>query len=262
MSEGPGTTNVRSRHDLAALPVSAAITARGKELSATDTVADARRLFAHGSVQVLPVLDGPAYLGVVSRDAMRDDLHPETPVVALASRSLPTALAGTSSAEALAELDRTGGTRLVVLDGDGTYRGLVCLRSDRERVCVDAECHAELDTATDERITVTAISADTHVAALVLEDPSRARVFERFGIDYCCGGKTPLDAACADRGLDVDAVIAALARAALARGGGRRLGRRAGLRARRPHRRAPSRLPQGGAAAAQGARREGRGGPR
>ena len=77
-------------------------------------------------------------------------------------------------------------------------------------MCVDAECHAELDTATDERITVTAISADTHVAALVLEDPSRARVFERFGIDYCCGGKTPLDSACADRGLDVDAVIAAL----------------------------------------------------
>ena len=58
---------------------------------------------------------------------------------------------------------------------------------------------------------MTAISADTHVAALVLEDPSRARVFERFGIDYCCGGKTPLDTACADRGLDVDAVIAALA---------------------------------------------------
>ena len=58
---------------------------------------------------------------------------------------------------------------------------------------------------------MTRISADMHVAALVLEEPSRARVFERFGIDYCCGGTTPLDAACADRGLDVGAVIAALA---------------------------------------------------
>ena len=33
------------------------------------------------------------------------------------------------------------------------------------------------------------ITADTHVADLVLEQPTRARVFERFGIDYCCGGK-------------------------------------------------------------------------
>ena len=30
---------------------------------------------------------------------------------------------------------------------------------------------------------MTRISADMHVAALVLEEPSRARVFERFGID-------------------------------------------------------------------------------
>ena len=54
------------------------------------------------------------------------------------------------------------------------------------------------------------IAPDTHVAALVLEEPGRARVFERFGIDYCCGGKTPLATACAERGLDVGAVIAAL----------------------------------------------------
>ena len=57
---------------------------------------------------------------------------------------------------------------------------------------------------------MTTISADTHVAVLVLDDPSRARVFERFGIDYCCGGKTPLEAACAERGLDLRTVIGAL----------------------------------------------------
>lgn len=57
---------------------------------------------------------------------------------------------------------------------------------------------------------MTALRPDTHVATLVLEQPSRARVFERFGIDYCCGGKTPLEAACAERGLDVAAVLAAL----------------------------------------------------
>ena len=58
---------------------------------------------------------------------------------------------------------------------------------------------------------MTAISAENHVAALVLEEPSRARVFERFGIDYCCGGKVPLALACAERGLDVGVVTAALA---------------------------------------------------
>jgi regulator of cell morphogenesis and NO signaling len=57
---------------------------------------------------------------------------------------------------------------------------------------------------------VSTIAPEAHVAALVLEEPGRARVFERFGIDYCCGGKTPLETACADRGLDVGEVIAAL----------------------------------------------------
>jgi CBS domain-containing protein len=145
-------TTVRSRRDLATLPISAAITTRGKELAATDTVADARRLFAHGSVRVLPVLDGTAYVGALERDSLRDDQSPETPVAAIASGTLQTALAGTPSAQALAELDRTGATRLVVLDDDGvTYRGLVCLRSDRRRVCVEAECHAEHDTGIEER---------------------------------------------------------------------------------------------------------------
>lgn len=145
-------TTVRSRRELASLPVSAAVTTRGKELATTDTVSKARRLFAHHSVRVLPVLDGTAYLGALSRDSLRDDLSPETPVAAIASRTLQTALAGTPSAQALAELDRTGATRLVVLEDDGvTYRGLVCLRSDRRHVCVDAECHAENVTEIEER---------------------------------------------------------------------------------------------------------------
>jgi len=48
------------------------------------------------------------------------------------------------------------------------------------------------------------------VADLVLEQPTRAQVFERFGIDYCCGGRVPLDQACAERGLELAAVLAAL----------------------------------------------------
>ena len=48
------------------------------------------------------------------------------------------------------------------------------------------------------------------VAELVLEQPSRARVFEELGVDYCCGGKKRLDEACASRGLAVETAVAAL----------------------------------------------------
>ena len=44
----------------------------------------------------------------------------------------------------------------------------------------------------------------------MLERPSRARVFERLGLDYCCGGKRSLADACRRRGLDADAVLASL----------------------------------------------------
>lgn len=50
------------------------------------------------------------------------------------------------------------------------------------------------------------------VGQLVLERPSRARVFEMFGIDYCCGGKKALEQACRDRRVDVNAVLDELRR--------------------------------------------------
>ncbi len=55
-----------------------------------------------------------------------------------------------------------------------------------------------------------AISPDTHVADLVLAEPSRARILEQLGIDYCCGGRKSLAVACQTRGLDPEQVIAAL----------------------------------------------------
>ncbi len=54
------------------------------------------------------------------------------------------------------------------------------------------------------------LSSDTAIAEFVLERPSRARVFERLGLDYCCGGKRSLADACRRRGLDADAVLASL----------------------------------------------------
>jgi len=49
------------------------------------------------------------------------------------------------------------------------------------------------------------------VGELVRENPARSRVFEQFSIDYCCGGKVPLQEACRDRGLDPERVAAELA---------------------------------------------------
>lgn len=48
------------------------------------------------------------------------------------------------------------------------------------------------------------------VGQLVVERPARARIFERLGIDYCCGGRLSLAEACAKRGLEPDDVAAQL----------------------------------------------------
>ena len=51
------------------------------------------------------------------------------------------------------------------------------------------------------------IDLDSTVGELVREVPGRARVFECFKIDYCCGGKIPLSAACAKKGIDPTEVV-------------------------------------------------------
>src|SRR5262245_5554217 len=51
------------------------------------------------------------------------------------------------------------------------------------------------------------------VGRLVTERPERARVFEEFEIDYCCGGKRTLRDACRSRRLDPDVVRRRLAEA-------------------------------------------------
>jgi regulator of cell morphogenesis and NO signaling len=45
---------------------------------------------------------------------------------------------------------------------------------------------------------------------LVAEQPARARVFERFHLDFCCGGRKPLAQACAEKNLDPDEVALAV----------------------------------------------------
>lgn len=45
------------------------------------------------------------------------------------------------------------------------------------------------------------------VGDLVAEDYRVAAVFEKYGIDFCCGGQTPLAAICRDNGLDPAAIL-------------------------------------------------------
>src|SRR4051812_24565992 len=54
------------------------------------------------------------------------------------------------------------------------------------------------------------MSLTATVGELVVQRPSRARVFERFGIDYCCGGTFPLADVCRKKGIDPQLVLAAL----------------------------------------------------
>jgi regulator of cell morphogenesis and NO signaling len=54
--------------------------------------------------------------------------------------------------------------------------------------------------STNEQVTPTSA---TTVGAIVAEDFRTARVFAAHGIDFCCGGKIPLDEICRDNGLDL-----------------------------------------------------------
>jgi predicted transcriptional regulator len=116
----------------------AAIAVRGKELQLDDTVASARRLFTRRAVKMVPVLDGDRYVGAVDRELLAAAPN-EAPVRIVAEGLLPLVIATMPACDALDVLDAHGGTRLVVLGEDAaTYVGIVCLRGDRERLCVDA----------------------------------------------------------------------------------------------------------------------------
>jgi regulator of cell morphogenesis and NO signaling len=58
------------------------------------------------------------------------------------------------------------------------------------------------------------IAAQSTLRSIALEQPATIRVFESFHLDYCCGGNRPLAEACAQKGLDVEAVLAQLTEAA------------------------------------------------
>jgi regulator of cell morphogenesis and NO signaling len=54
------------------------------------------------------------------------------------------------------------------------------------------------------------IDTNVTVSEIAVGSLAAVRVFERLGIDYCCGGKRPLAAVCQEKGLDIDDVQRAL----------------------------------------------------
>ena len=53
-------------------------------------------------------------------------------------------------------------------------------------------------------------NATKTVRELAVELPNAARVFEKLGVDYCCGGNIPFSEACQKAGLDPDEVLASI----------------------------------------------------
>lgn len=49
------------------------------------------------------------------------------------------------------------------------------------------------------------------LAELAVVHPAASRVFQRFCLDYCCGGRRPLEDACRSKGLDATRIIEAIA---------------------------------------------------
>ncbi len=54
---------------------------------------------------------------------------------------------------------------------------------------------------------MTAITTWTTVGELVADRPSRSRVFQKLGIDFCCGGKRPLEDVCREKNLDAQMIL-------------------------------------------------------
>ena len=58
------------------------------------------------------------------------------------------------------------------------------------------------------------LTEEKTIGEIAAELPAAARVFEKYGIDYCCGGKVALGAACGERGIVLGQLVQELDRAA------------------------------------------------
>lgn len=57
-----------------------------------------------------------------------------------------------------------------------------------------------------------AMTTTSTLASLAMTYPAASRVFQRVGLDYCCGGRQALSDACVSRGLDPEDILSAIRR--------------------------------------------------
>jgi len=50
-------------------------------------------------------------------------------------------------------------------------------------------------------------STNRTIGEIVADDYRTARVFEKHGIDFCCGGKVVLSEVCRERGIDLEKIL-------------------------------------------------------
>ncbi len=62
------------------------------------------------------------------------------------------------------------------------------------------------------------MKSTTTLAELATVHPSASRVFHRYGLDFCCGGRRPLSDVCRERGLDEAVLLEAIERESNAEG--------------------------------------------
>ena len=55
------------------------------------------------------------------------------------------------------------------------------------------------------------MTTSSTLAELATTHPAASRVFQRFGLDYCCGGRQALAEACVRKGLDANVILEAIA---------------------------------------------------
>lgn len=53
----------------------------------------------------------------------------------------------------------------------------------------------------------------TTIRDIAIEQPASIRVFEKYGIDYCCGGRRPLAQVCEERAIQMDELLSAIEQA-------------------------------------------------
>ena len=71
-------------------------------------------------------------------------------------------------------------------------------------------CTAQADNATNPGDSRMIINDTMTVAEIAAEFPASLRVFQRHGIDFCCGGKQPLRAVCDEQGVSFEELQRAL----------------------------------------------------